>query len=1122
MDAQERTQVLIVEDEALVGQTIQELLEALGYAVVGRAVNGRQAVEMTQSLQPDVVLMDIGLPDIDGVEATRCINQSCPTPVVVLTAYEIPELVEQATAAGAVAYLVKPADVQEIERAITVAIARFDDLMALRRLNAELQAQIAERKRAEEALRESEEKYRLLVENATVTIVVAQDGMLKFFNPEAMQITGYSQEELASNSFLELIHPDDQEVTVGYYLRFLQGEETPPMYAFRIIDKQGNIRWLESNAVLITWEGRPATLNFISDVTERKQAEEALRASERRFRALTENSADGIALLDAEGAICYESPASLQTLGYSVGELVGTNVLTLIYPDDIQSVSQLLSALVEKPGTPMTIQFRFRHKEGTWCWLEATGNNLLAEPSVQAIVVNYREISERKQAAEALQESEEKHRILFETMTQGVVYQNADGAIFSVNPAAERILGLTLDQMQGRTSMDPRWKALHEDGSDFSGDTHPAMIALATGKAVHDVVMGVFNPELEDYVWININAEPQFRPRETVPYQVYTTFEDITKRKQAEKALQRSLEETARSQRLLLALSQAAQAVQRAHTPDEVYQAIGDEVAKLGYHVVVFTLTDDREHLMISHLTFEPTLLQVVEKLGSVLAMDYLFPMEAGGFYDQLMREGRTIFLPQVLAPLIEMLPRAVRPLAGQILGVLGIEQAIYAPLTVGGEPYSVLFVTGADLTEADAPAVAAFANQAAIALDNARLLEAEREQRELAEALGEAAAAVSRTLDLDEVLDHILEQTQRVVAGDAFSVILISDGEARVARWRGYELPGEETQRLRPEIPMARYPSLMKMVQTGDPVIVSDTSLDPDWIPTEIDWQWRRSYVGAPIQLGGVTVGFLGVSGARPGQFGPKDGRRLEAFASHTAAAIENARLFEAERTTREQLRDLTNYLQKAREEERAHISREIHDEFGQALTALKMDLSWLIRRLPADEPSLAGKANTMSDLIDDTMRKVRHVATELRPGLLDDLGLAAAIEWQTQEFAERTEIDCELYVSQAEITLDRDLATAIFRILQETLTNVARHAEATEVRVELQVGPDELALVIRDNGRGITESHASDPASLGLIGMRERARSWGGDVTFEGVPGQGTTVTVRMPRLNPEESRK
>ena len=152
------------------------------------------------------------------------------------------------------------------------------------------------------------------------------------------------------------------------------------------------------------------------------------------------------------------------------------------------------------------------------------------------------DITERVRAEETLRESEEQHRALFETMAQGVVYQATDGQIVSVNPAAERILGLTLDQMQGRTSTDPRWKTIHEDGSAFPGETHPSMLALKSGKEMRNVVMGVFHPLYEEYRWININAMPQFRQGESAPYRVYTTFDDITERKRAEEALRESEE----------------------------------------------------------------------------------------------------------------------------------------------------------------------------------------------------------------------------------------------------------------------------------------------------------------------------------------------------------------------------------------------------------------------------------------------------------------------------------------------------------------------------------------------------------------------------------------------------
>jgi signal transduction histidine kinase len=215
----------------------------------------------------------------------------------------------------------------------------------------------------------------------------------------------------------------------------------------------------------------------------------------------------------------------------------------------------------------------------------------------------------------------------------------------------------------------------------------------------------------------------------------------------------------------------------------------------------------------------------------------------------------------------------------------------------------------------------------------------------------------------------------------------------------------------------------------------------------------------------------------------------------------------------SREQLRNLAEYLQTAREQERTTIAREIHDEFGQALTALKMDLAWLTRHL--NEPAeLPAKINSMSSLVDDTIRTVRRIATELRPGLLDDLGLVAAIEWQTQEFARRTGLAYTLRLGDHDLELEPDLATALFRILQEALTNIARHAEATHVAVELDDQPNHLTLVVRDDGKGITPGQLSATQSLGLMGMRERARVWGGQVTVEGIAGQGTTVAVRIPQ--------
>ena len=212
-------------------------------------------------------------------------------------------------------------------------------------------------------------------------------------------------------------------------------------------------------------------------------------------------------------------------------------------------------------------------------------------------------------------------------------------------------------------------------------------------------------------------------------------------------------------------------------------------------------------------------------------------------------------------------------------------------------------------------------------------------------------------------------------------------------------------------------------------------------------------------------------------------------------------------------QLRDLSVYLQNSRENERTMIAREIHDELGQSLTALKIDLSLLKKNLPGNPKQCLERTESMGALIESTIQSVKRISTELRPGILDHLGLSAAIEWQTRDFERRTGIVCTLVFEPDEIALDRERTTTVFRIFQETLTNVARHAKASKLSVVLTLQPGVLLIKVTDNGKGITEKQASDPKSLGLIGIRERVYSWGGTLAIKGAKNKGTVVTVRIP---------
>jgi PAS domain S-box-containing protein len=223
-----------------------------------------------------------------------------------------------------------------------------------------------------------------------------------------------------------------------------------------------------------------------------------------------------------------------------------------------------------------------------------------------------------------------------------------------------------------------------------------------------------------------------------------------------------------------------------------------------------------------------------------------------------------------------------------------------------------------------------------------------------------------------------------------------------------------------------------------------------------------------------------------------------------------------------KEQLRALAERLQLVREEDRKLVARELHDQIGQILTAIKMDLTWVTRHLPESEISVLDRLRESIQSINDGVKAVRTICSGLRPGVLDDLGLAAAIEWQASEFASRNGVQCQVTVPPVDLHLDGDRATATFRIFQECLTNVIRHAQAKLVRITLRQEDENILLDVADDGIGFCEPDLSNSlASLGLLGMKERAQFCGGDVQISSSPGNGTTVTVRVPVDIPRKER-
>ena len=438
------------------------------------------------------------------------------------------------------------------------------------------------------------------------------------------------------------------------------------------------------------------------------------------------------------------------------------------------------------------------------------------------------------------------------------------------------------------------------------------------------------------------------------------------------------------------------------------------------------------------------------------------------------------------------------------------------------------------------------------ISTDVTERKQVERSQRLMAEAgplLAASLDATSRLANIARVVVPLLADWCVVHVTEAGQPIR----PVAVAHADPQKLAQAKALLLRPAPDADAPPGAAQVLRTGQPELYPEASeallaaiaRDADQIELVRSLGVKSAMI-VPLVTRGHTLGTITlVLSAESGrQYTEVDLALAEELARRAALAVDNARLYaEAqqlnteleERVTRRtaelqaaitqlensraQLLNLDQHEQVRREEDRARIARAVHDELGQALTGLKMDLAWLQKHTGPKQRDLLQKFRDMSDLVDTTIQGVRRIATELRPGMLDDLGLVPAMEWQLQEFQKRSEIRCGFTSSLQEVALNPEETIVLFRILQETLTNVVRHASATQVEVSLDEEQGYVRLRVQDNGRGITESEKNGSKSFGLLGMRERVKLRSGDFHIKGTPGQGTTVVIKLPLIKGQE---
>ena len=372
-----------------------------------------------------------------------------------------------------------------------------------------------------------------------------------------------------------------------------------------------------------------------------------------------------------------------------------------------------------------------------------------------------------------------------------------------------------------------------------------------------------------------------------------------------------------------------------------------------------------------------------------------------------------------------------------------------------------------------------------------------------------EMLAAGSPLVDILSMTCSGIEDT---AIGTLGSIVLLDETGTKIGQAIGPSLPAAYNKAL---IGLQIGPhagSCGTAMYRREPVITEDIEHDPLWadykqlvLPYGLRSCWSCPIIGNDGHVLG-SFALYHLESRRPSARGMEAAKRV----AHVTAIVIERRVLDDE------LQALTTRIEAAREEERTTIARDIHDQLGQSLTALRLDVGWLQRR--SDDPIILRKLEDMAQTTDDVLRTVRRISADLRPGVLDTLGLPAAIEWQAEEFQRRTSTECRVIANVSDLQLERDMSTNVFRIFQEALTNISRHAAAAHVEVSVRLERGKLLLEIADDGIGMPEI-APRGTSLGILGMRERARRLGGDCTVKRRSPRGTIVSVSVPLRFPAE---
>ncbi len=435
------------------------------------------------------------------------------------------------------------------------------------------------RKETEDALVESEKRLRnqaTVLRNVTDVIVTTDlNRTITSWNHVAEKLSGVTQEEAIGRPYRNVLNTDYSPYTQEQVADIVFGEGIwKGEVSFAGSDGEKKYLLLTISLLYDDDRNKVGLLGVGKDITERKKAEASLQESELFYRNLITHSLDGIVMTGPRGIIQYCSPSAEKISGYSTEGLLGHSIFDFIHPGDTRIAIEAFDMEFRKQSVINYISLRLLHASGEWVWCTVRGHNLFDNPTFNAMAIYFTNDSKRKAIEDKHRESEKRFRNLIHNLKLGIILQDGKGKMIITNQAALDMLGLTESQLLGTTSFDPRWNVIHEDGSNFPGDTHPVPVAIKTQKSVRDVVMGVYRPNTNDRVWLLVNAEPVFNNEGGI-INVVCSFADITDQK---KLAQKLIDQEIQKQKQVTQATIDAQEKERREIGKELHDNINQHL----------------------------------------------------------------------------------------------------------------------------------------------------------------------------------------------------------------------------------------------------------------------------------------------------------------------------------------------------------------------------------------------------------------------------------------------------------------------------------------------------------------------------------------------------------------